>query len=250
MRPTPVEPKLSSMARFPTPCLILSLVLVAVAGANESEFATPPKPIEILIPGVHWYKDVPNYSTDGWSALVATDSGTVLRRARLRLKPTIYNDGSDHPGIEVLADSLPTTLFFVRGLKWVKEGPVGTWFLGDWRMAPQKSLTLTTPGARKYRISTSPPIPEPKMEGFRPFRYELRLNERAIEREQALGSWNIDYSPSVRWVGDLDHDGKIDIFLFDDSPETGEAFWTLFLASHAPVSGIVGRAAQLHRTGD
>ena len=49
---------------------------------------------------------------------------------------------------------------------------------------------------------------------------------------------------------ELDRDGKIDIFFFDDSPETGEAFWILFLSSHAQVSEIVGRAAQLHRTGD
>jgi hypothetical protein len=40
-------------------------------------------------------------------------------------------------------------------------------------------------------------------------------------------------SPEIRWIGDLDGDSRPDIYLFDDTSETGSKSWELYLSRGA-----------------
>ena len=56
--------------------------------------------------------------------------------------------------------------------------------------------------------------------------YEIHVRDRVTSRSQKLGGWQLGVSPDIQWIGDLDGDGRLDMFVFDDSDESGSVSWT------------------------
>jgi hypothetical protein len=59
-----------------------------------------------------------------------------------------------------------------------------------------------------------------------------------------LGTWLRGTSPRIRWIGDLDDDGDLDVFLYDDTSETGSRRWTLYRAGQVRGKSLLERAAE------
>jgi hypothetical protein len=70
------------------------------------------------------------------------------------------------------------------------------------------------------------------------------VHDRLTGRSNDLGGWLQGDSPQVVWMGDLDRDGQLDLFLHDATHESGAQSWTLYLSSQAKGKHIFGRAAQ------
>jgi hypothetical protein len=70
---------------------------------------------------------------------------------------------------------------------------------------------------------------------------EQRVEQRILELREGL--LNHEQTPSIRWVGDIDRDGKPDILL-DACPYPGSLLM-LFLSSEAEEGEIVHKVAEI-----
>jgi hypothetical protein len=228
--------------------ILLGLVTLLAARSVALTREAKPKVVELLLPGEHLQEDVPKYPSDGWIALIETKSGAIIKKVRPQITAITVRD--HYPGLKVSADGDTNAVFLLRGLTRVQEGSVPTWHDGSWRVSPEGTVPLSGAGAERYEVFTSAPIPwKGEEENGVDLVYELRARERSTGREQVLGVWIVGSYPSIRWIGDVDQDGQLDLFLDDQTPETGEASWTVFLSSLANMSQIVGPSVVIHRTG-
>ncbi len=206
---------------------------------------------QILIPGEYWREDITTDVEDGWLALAAADSSLALLpvHAHFELRP--HMSWADSPATIVSAREVEGALFLLRGVARLEPGIVQTWFRGNAYLAPGDSLPMLEPARSQYRVVAGPPVPvKKKVEGGPSYVYDLQIEDRTSGARQRLSTEGVgDLSTCIQWVGDLDRDGRIDLFVMRDV-ETGEATWTLLLSSYAAPPQIAGAVASFHRTGD
>ncbi len=213
------------------------------------EPASTPNP-QILIPGEYWREDITADVEEGWLALVAADSGMALVSVHARFELRPHMSWSDAPATIVSARETAGAIFLLRDVAGLKPGPVETWFRGNAYLGPGDSLPLLEPGGHRYRLAASPPVPpKQKIAGHEPSLDDLTVEEKATGMMQRLCSQLVDEPLCIQWVGDLDGDGRIDLFIAHEI-ETGETVWTLLLSSYAGPSEITARVASFHMTGD
>lgn len=169
-----------------------------------------------------------------------------MRQTKVYLRKTTYESGLDWTDISVKVKGKP--LFLVKNLKKVKVGKVSTLFRGVTSDESDENNRTTEIGKGFYK--------EFKL-GERHFtlRVEQGLSEKnepiavlilESESESQIVDFVYTYGDfvslgSLYWVGDLDSDGKLDLFMDFWNYEKGYHLSGLFLSSEAKKGQLVKR---------
>jgi hypothetical protein len=206
-------------------------------------------PSQLLVPGVFSAGQLPADAEGEWYAVTisGTRASLVSVHVHLAKAPNPRATGNlSIPGALVETDARDSVLFLVRGPRWIRPSPVPTWFLGRGMFSPGDTIPIHRPWARRWRIAASNPLifPANRARGFR-----ITIRDRTTDRSEELGGWQIGVSPEIQWVGDLDGDGRLDLFVSDGSSETGALYWTLYLSSLSKANSLLGKAAAFYTPG-
>lgn len=205
---------------------------------------------QILVPGEHHGSDVSFPDVDGWYGLFETDSGHVLEPVEILTKachdPAVDGLG-DTTGISITVDDPRSMIFLVRSPRSLKTGLVRTHFVGDkWiylgelTVLGEYALTalglLTDEGGRSPR---EPLVIDYQLKLFKnPDHYGPRQVLVVHDRTCA------EDTPSLLWAGDLDRDGKLDLFM-DILNHYAGRHYALYLSSEAEDGELVKLVADL-----
>jgi len=147
------------------------------------------------------------------------------------------------PGAIIQTDAPDSVLFLLRGKHLRRLDTVPTFFLGKARLAPRDSLAMSNRGPHDWILCASKGSPVSRSESNEKV-FELQLRHRPSGVTQSLSTHLSATSAEIQWVGDLDGDGRVDLFIMDDTHESGARNWILYLSSLARGKDLVGKAAE------
>ena len=204
-------------------------------------------PFQILPPGTYAANDLPYRSEGPWQALTVSGEQVDLVPVRVRLHRDAYpyaTGDSTLPGVRVETGIRDTTMVLIRSLKGRRLGPPTTWYVGEGQLSAGGALRLRESARTRWAITASPSRHFQEWNLFR-----ITLRERKSGRTQTLGEFEVGVSPSFLWIGDLDEDGRLDLFVRDNTSESGSVKWTLYLSSLAAPGALFGKAAEFYTPG-
>lgn len=191
--------------------------------------------------------DIKAKSGEIWFGLFNENGKNVLRPTRLKVK--VYkSEGLDWKKVSVKDKNNP--LFLLKNKKNLKIGEVNTLFRGrTWQEARKDDAEMTTMKEgfnEKFNLSNT--------------EYTLRV-EKGVDNEQnqilvllletsttSQIVYYIDYAGEgdyvgdLFWVGDIDHDGKLDLYMDFWNYEKGYYSSGLFLSSEAEKGNLVKKS--------
>jgi cell division septal protein FtsQ len=131
-------------------------------------------------------------------------------------------------------------VFLVKGTDNIREGPIRSLFHGQMFLEALQEISYDLSRKNSYKLSASKDND----------RYFITLQHEDIYQViSSVENLSIENLPSLVWVGDLDRDNKLDLFLYlglDDY--RGE--YSLFLSSYADKSNLVKKVATFSTSGD
>lgn len=168
---------------------------------------------------------------------------THLRKTKVSIKQC---KDSDWKNINIKGEEMP--LFLVKNLKNLKEGQIKTLFRGyTWREIDQNDTQLTLKkgftkefklGGRNYTLRVEEGLSE-ENERILVLLLETETESQIIDYISYVGDG--DYVGNLYWVGDLDSDGNLDLFMEFWNYEKGSYSSGLFLSSEAKKGQLVKR---------
>ena len=179
-----------------------------------------------------------------WLGLYGRNTNTKLISSKIRVKKTY---GSDFDRTKFSTNTVDKPLFLVKNLKKLKTGKVETLYL---------DLSLSDESVRTEQLSSL------KKQFVKEFKlgekiYTLKVEEGVNEKQEKIWVllmesedikqiiYYIYYSGedasvgNIYWVGDLDSDGKLDIFMDFWNYEKGGYSSGLFISSEAEKGKLV-----------
>jgi hypothetical protein len=194
---------------------------------------------ELLLPGAHHGDEVPRDADGPWWAICGPAGHRVLKRVPVsirRVNDPVLDAAGEMTGAEPIALDCDQPLAFLRGV-----AGLGARALEDGVASPVRdgvsSLRYGTEALEIRRIQS----------GDTGYRLELHAGGRT--QTLFASETGFDWEPelwSVRWVGDLDGDGRADLLLdATDDENVGQTF--LFLSSLAP-RDVLLRLVAMYRT--
>ncbi|MDQ6652952.1 MAG: hypothetical protein M3Y84_09420 [Acidobacteriota bacterium] len=235
--------------------VVVSLAVVHVG--KSSGIDSTHSHIQLLETGDFHGEEVTARSGEKWLGLYKTEPDAVLLPYRLKID-TIYDDLTDYEkgqltGKRVDVDSPLKPLFLLKEATVLKEGPVITLY-----SAPQdfdKSLEKSRPinfklNGTSYVLNVAAPEGAGKCRetAFPP---EARLVLERGDSQQTLYSLEGCGNDPVwylLWAGDLDHDGKLDLYV-NVTQHYNVSEKRLFLSSQASQGELVKEVAEFITSG-
>ena len=213
---------------------------------------------DLLLPGDYHGDEIAAEDGTTWFALVQDDHGGARlepRRVSIESVNDPVLDAEDGATGKRVGAGQDDVLFYVRDLPGVASGPVATAYAG--RGDPlslaglDRGFLLFDRDAGRLRLDCT---------GTDDTRVcVLVLSHDG--RQQALGHWSADAAagdsqitlgsdawPHLRWAGDIDRDGRLDL-LIDMTDHYNVSAPTLFLSTQAKDGELVGAAAELRSVG-
>lgn len=182
-------------------------------------------------------------SSEIWLGLFGDFENTYLQQTKVQIKQA---NKSKLDSDEIKVGSRETPLFLIKDLKKVKAGKVTTLFRGktwdDVAENEKPNSSIEKRFSRQFKLGERT--------------YTLRVEEGISEKQEPLlvlllesdgESQIIDYSyddnfvGDLYWVGDLDSDGKLDLFMDFWNYEKGYHLSGLFISSEAKKGELVKR---------
>lgn len=213
---------------------------------------------DLLLPGDYHGDEIAAEDGTTWFALVQDDHGGARlepRRVSIESVNDPVLDAEDGATGKRVGAGQDDVLFYVRDLPGVASGPVATAYAG--RGDPlslaglDRGFLLFDRDAGRLRLDCS---------GVNDAR-DCVLVLSHDGRQQALGHWSADAAagdsqimlgsdawPHLRWAGDIDRDGRLDL-LIDMTDHYNVSAPTLFLSTQAKDGELVGAAAELRSVG-
>lgn len=182
-----------------------------------------------------------------WHGLYCSEAGCEIREAPVRITSAKAGNASgEEEPIDVLSTSdQPVALFYNIP---IKPGKVTTWFVATKPMYKSAHYSeLQKLGRWKMPWGSKPlTISRVKLPEYGGFRYHIGdgTQKQFMFRTELESHYGGDTTPFIKWVGDLDGDGMIDLLLSlpDDSCGFDER---LYLSSQAGNGMLLRKAAQL-----
>jgi hypothetical protein len=240
-----------------TMVLLILMTLTLLQVGKSSGIDGPPRHMQLLEMGEFHGEEVTARSGEKWMGLYQTNPDSVLLPYRLKIE-TIYDDLSDYEkgqltGKRVDVNSPLKPLFLLKGATMLKEGPVTTVYSAppDYEKSLEKSspINLKLNGASYVLTVAAPDGADGKCETV--FPPEARLALELADSRQTLYSLDGCGNDPVwylLWAGDLDHDGKLDLYV-NVTQHYNVSEKRLFLSSQASEGELVKEVAEFITSG-
>jgi len=232
----------------------LRLLFLAISGICVGHVSAT----ELMLPGDYHGDEISARDGDTWFALVQDEHGSTLLQPRSvaieAVNDPVLDDetGASRKRVGAAHDDV---LFYLRDLPGAASGTVATAYSANGDPLSLAGLDhafhLFGQGAGRLWMSCS--------EGNDVRECALQLSRGS--RDQVLGTWSAstaagesqlmlgsDAWPHLRWAGDVDRDGQLDL-LIDMTDHYNVSAPTLFLSSQAKDGELVGAAAVLRSVG-
>lgn len=221
-------------------------------------FATPLAAVDLLLPGQYHGDEISAQDGETWFALIVDEhGGTRLERRRVGVEAVhdpVLDDDTAATGKQVGAGE-DDAVFFLRDLPGLATGSVATAYAGhgdplslagldrDFVLFERKAghLHFDCDGATASRDCAL----VLDHDGRSQVLGRWQGHASAGESQLMLGS---DAWPHLRWAGDVDRDGRLDL-LIDVTDHYNVSAPTLFLSTQAKPGELVGEAAVLRSLG-
>ena len=223
-------------------CCAIAPARAEIPGSEQTRL-----PYQILVPGVFSSDELPPDVDGPWYAMTIRSGKASLKRVRVRLIPTKNPRATGDlsvPGAIVRSTASDSVLFFVRRGAF-KESSVTTWYLGEGRITAGTELPIRYPQNRRWTIAASKKSYD---SGYLGYLYRITARDKTLGRFQRFGTYP-EGCPCFQWVGDLDGDGKMDVFVLDTSHESGAMFWTLYLSRNAQGKALFQKVGEFYTPG-
>jgi hypothetical protein len=225
------------MSRRAGVSLSLAVSLAAVMSIRAEQRAA----VELLLPGDEYsLGELPGDVSGAWWVLDRTAAGVVLASASIGVQP--LHDPCLDPtpggasGRRVTAPSAREPIAMVRGRANLRGGVVDTAFLSDGINGQHDTVTFVWHG-RSFTLRRVS-----QREGYR-----VELVENGVPLPLREEDWQDEGGWMVRWAGDLDRDGRLDL-LFDASRKYSVHTTRLFLSAGTAVGAPPVEVATLTHT--
>jgi hypothetical protein len=216
----------------------------AVPSSTTTEQA--PNTIQLAFAGQAYDASLAPRSGMDWYAITHTTTGFSLVKASLEARPEY--DGCAESEVQRIATDVDKSVFMVRGLPALTEGPLDTVFSGYFPISMSGGINLALGSGVGFGLSARGKLVKTDVDGSstRIEDYEVRWHQdrRTQSLYKLAGAIDDGLWFKLIWAGDLDRDGKPDVLL-DVSPELG-SHYMLFLSSLATGEKLVGWAADFH----
>jgi len=222
--------------------LLLSLVIVLLFLGSGTAHAQSG---ELAMTGEFWAQFVSAKSGEVWLGLYQVGDEYELRSTTLVVNER-REDRWDEEFKAVQVDQSTKPLFLVRGLEELRSGKVTT-LVHDWKfLYPGQISYFRSDASTRYTLRAVGEAVDQGQSQVAIKNYGLILSGSSLRQvSQTLIGWDrfIDgTTPGVIWAGDLDRDGKLDLFM-DTSRHYGYVEYALFLSSAAAEEEFVGKVA-------
>jgi hypothetical protein len=232
----------------------LLLIAMAVPGYNSA--GSPQQPQQVIEPGEFHGEEVSAQSGEKWLGLHLTDNeNSLLLTYRLNVSAvndSLVDEDGQSSGKKVSVDLPLQPLFLIRGVKNVSAGPVTTVFDegGSTSILAESSAITLKLGEASYVLKVAGSEDTAKCSD-QPFPRNARLVLVSGESGQVLYSLqDCGNDPSWRllWAGDLDRDGKLDLYV-SVTQHYNVSERKLFLSSQASEGQLVKEVADFVTSG-
>jgi len=212
---------------------ILLLFIAAVGALAPVAIAAEDKATILDLGG--YDGDLPRHAAGEWLALCPAATGVELKRVQVKItayRSSMLDDGPNQKtGRQVETPGCPQAHALLR-LRGLRAGPLAT--------AVERDGKLVLSGGEYVARAEGVPEPEDRnCDGQDTIAFVLSLGDRrqVLERSDGCGDFK------VRWAGDLDGDGKLDLLL-DEKLSSGATMLHLYLSRGAG-SELVREAARV-----
>ncbi|MEW6737979.1 MAG: ankyrin repeat domain-containing protein, partial [Acidobacteriota bacterium] len=198
--------------------------------------------VQVLETGAYYSNDISARSGQLWFGIYPTKQGCELKASRVKVTYSgdDYETYIDDIGVEVTVDKSTKPIFLVKGMENLVAGPIKSIFYNvsdkGKLLTPGQKIGFELDG-KTYILKASGKIEDNSIKNYR-----LLLIDG--EQSQVLLSFSYDLSldtiPQLVWVGDLDADNRLDLYI-------GNA---LYLSSMAKSGQLVRKVAELQISAD
>ncbi|MBI5252690.1 MAG: hypothetical protein HY912_24610 [Desulfomonile tiedjei] len=250
-------------------CSVLILALsVAAATAQDRDESQ----ISLIVPKCNMFPNPDLKSEDVLFGLFVSNIGHLLLPARITVTSGVDDRCDKFTKVDVSYPEVP--LFLIRGLPDLKTGSIKTAFSGSKFIYPGQPVLLSLPDQEKGQMEVAPTMlrafGNAVEHGKDTFVLSYKIELRAGDRNQTLdfyrnspasrgsharkfGVLNLtDHAvkfdltrhmevPTLIWAGDLDADGKIDLFMWWPCPGRTAGVYYLYLSSAAKDGDLVAK---------
>lgn len=231
------------MQDYTRPFLLLTLLMMPVAGQIQDAHS-----FALLEPGTFHGSDVSVDQPPTWIGIYCKGKSCSAQQTTIhstRVPDPLGNDDPKVPtGTEIGVSTPDQPLFLVRGIS-VRKDALPTFLAGEQSMVAGDELAIPFLGSKlELRVKGSKTEKEPLPKGS-----QLVLSEGSLTQVLfSLPEGGDDPYITVLWIGDLDGDGKPDLYL-DTTWHYNLSHKVLWLSSLAKRGEIVGQAAVFATTG-
>ena len=231
---------------------IFTLVLVLLAVISPINSAGISQSDQRLIePGVFHGEEVMARSGEKWLGLHINDENSMLLTYRLKVtavQDTLVDNEGQTTGKEVTVDLPLEPLFLVKAKGLLKEGPVTTVFDELSNLGESSPVTLNLDGTSYVlKVGSEDTAPCPDHSLPRNARLVL-VNGESRQVLYSLQECGNDPSWFLSWAGDLDRDGKLDLYV-NVTQHYNVTERKLFLSSQAGKGQLVKEVAEFVTSG-
>jgi hypothetical protein len=237
--------------------VLIGLVSLIIAN-HEISAAESGGEYRILVAGMHHGGDVGPFDSNDWYGLFPTDSGYSLETVELRSDPChdyCVDGAGESTAVCISVDQTPKPLVLVQSRRSLRTGLVRTAYAERTDLVPGVPVHL---GQHNRKVFSIVALGEVTDEGHRPpgdlliLGYTLKLYRQGPNGgSQVLAEFErlaYDGLPNIRWAGDLDGDGLVDLLL-DIRNRYGTRHYALYLSSEANAEQLVELVADLRMSG-
>ena len=201
--------------------------------------------VYLLKVGQFFAEQVHHESGEIWFGLFRSAKGDELLQTKITVEKisTPFDEGEEPGGVTVTVDRAGDPIFLVKGSSRFQSGPVKTLLHDNLFLYPAQDLSLSLE-KRHYNLMA---FGSTNDEGLI-LSYGLRLWDSELRTYQTIAQINnpgwetFNNSFNILWAGDLDSDGRLDLFL-NLSEHYAENVYALFLSSFADAGSLIKKVA-------
>ncbi len=201
--------------------------------------------VHLLKVGQFFAEQVHYESGENWFGLFRSTKGYKLYHTKITVEKisTPFDEGDEPGGVTVTVERMGHPIFLVKGSNCFRSGPINTLLHDNLFLYPAQDLSLSLEKRHYNLMGFGSTNDEGQI-----LSYGLRLWDSELRKYQTIARINnpgwetTQNSYNILWAGDLDTDGRLDLFL-NLSEHYAEKAYALFLSSFADEGFLLKKVA-------